>query len=87
MNTDPDTNTDTPVDAASRSDLDADRRPEPAADRPCDHPSIELCSVLVEYDEMPDRRTVYPDGLGGVERMSTWLTADATAFVDLGANR
>jgi hypothetical protein len=46
-----------------------------------------LASTLVEYSESPDRRTVYPPGLSSVARMSTWLTADADAFVDLGRMR
>ena len=46
-----------------------------------------LDSVLVRYSDAPNRRTVYPPGLSGVARMSTWLTADADAFVDLEAAR
>lgn len=54
---------------------------EPATDvrrRP-----ITLESSLVRYDGEPDRRTVYPPGLSSVARMSTWLSADSDAFVDL----
>jgi len=46
-----------------------------------------LASVRVRYDARPDRCTVYPPGLSGAARMSTWLTADADAFVDLEAVR
>ncbi|QLD87488.1 hypothetical protein HWV07_00810 [Natronomonas salina] len=46
-----------------------------------------LESTLVQYDRRPDRRTVYPRGLSGVPRMSTWLTANDDAFVDLAAVR
>ena len=53
-----------------------------AAERP---PGLE--STVVRYDGRPDRRTVYPPGLAGVPRMSTWLTADDDAFVDLAAVR
>lgn len=48
---------------------------------------IALESVVVRYDQRPDRRTVYPPGLSGVARMSTWLSADAGAFVDLDSAR
>ena len=46
-------------------------------------PTLRLRSVVVEYDERPDRRTVYPEGLSSLERMSVWLTADDAAFVSL----
>lgn len=52
-----------------------------------DYSFVALRSVVVNYEDRPDRRTVYPSGLSSVERMSTWLTADATAFVDLGDAR
>ncbi|PSP78331.1 hypothetical protein BRC88_11570 [Halobacteriales archaeon QS_4_69_225] len=48
---------------------------------------VTLRSSLVRYDDDPDRRTVYPRGLSGVARMSTWLTADDDAFVDLESAR
>ncbi|MFC7079785.1 DUF7511 domain-containing protein [Halorussus caseinilyticus] len=78
MSTDPDI-LDTPTDADRSDDFQTDRR---AA-----RPDIELCSVVVDYEDGPDRRTVYPDGLSSVERMSTWLTADDDAFVDLESAR
>jgi hypothetical protein len=46
-----------------------------------------LASTVVAYEHRPDRRTVYPPGLSGVPRMSTWLTADVDAFVDLESVR
>ena len=49
--------------------------------------SITLRSSLVRYDDDSDRRTVYPPGLSSVARMSTWLTADDDAFVDLESAR
>jgi len=48
---------------------------------------ITLESSLVRYDGKPDRRTIYPPGLSSVARMSTWLTADSDAFIDLGEVR
>ena len=47
------------------------------------HPAAALRSVLVEYPDRPDRRTVCPSGIERDELMVTWLTADAAAFVDL----
>lgn len=57
-----------------------DASPRPP-DTESSRPGLE--STLVRYDRRPDRRTVYPPGLSGVPRMSTWLTADDDAFVDL----
>ena len=48
---------------------------------------ITLRSSLVRDDDDPDRRTIYPPGLSSVARMSTWLTADDDAFVDLESAR
>lgn len=54
------------------------------AERP---PPIRLRTRTVEYDGRPDRCTVYPADATGVERMSTWLSADADVFVSLAASR
>ena len=53
----------------------ADGASEPAA-RP------RLASTLVQYAGEPDRVTMYPPGASHIERMSTWLTADADACLD-----
>ena len=74
MSTDPDT-LDTRTDRDHPADLETETRD--------DRPDIGLRSVVVEYEERPDRRTVYPAGVSDVERMSSWLTADDDAFVDL----
>lgn len=74
MSTDPDT-LDTPTDADSET--------EPRADLP----TAELTSVVVTAEDGPDRRTLYPEGTSGVDRMSTWLTADDDGFVSLDAMR
>lgn len=52
-----------------------------------EHPAAALRSVLVEYGDRPDRRTVFPHELGRDELLVTWLTADNDAFVDLLACR
>ena len=46
-----------------------------------------LASTLVQYAGEPDRVTMYPPEASHIERMSTWLTADADAFRDLEAMR
>jgi hypothetical protein len=56
--------------------------PTPPADG-----SIQLTSTLVPYADRPDRRTIYPPDASNVAGLSTWLTADADAFRDLGAMR
>ena len=48
-----------------------------------DHPTIELRAAVVEYENRPDRCTLYDPALTGLERMATWLTADRDEFVDL----
>lgn len=47
----------------------------------------ELVSVVVEYDERPDKCTIYHPDSTGIERMSSWITADTDSFVDLYAVR
>lgn len=49
--------------------------------------SVRLASTLVSYADRPDRRTVYPPNTNDIARMSTWITADADAFRELGAMR
>lgn len=76
MTTDPDT-------LDTRTDADCDFETEPRADRAF----AELDSVVVSREDGPDRRTIYPEGTSGVERMSTWLTADDDGFVELESFR
>jgi hypothetical protein len=49
--------------------------------------SAGLSCTLVRYDGEPDRVTVYPADASGVERMATWLTADADACHDVDEMR
>jgi len=76
MTTDPDT-------LDTRTDTDRDTATEPRADRLFGA----LDSVVVSYENGPDRRTIYPEGTSGVERMSAWLTADDDGFVPLESFR
>ena len=54
---------------------------------PTDRPDVELALTVVRYTDSPDRCTVYPPGAAGDTRMSTWLSADRSAFVDLDTAR
>jgi hypothetical protein len=45
--------------------------------------SFELHSVVVSYEHRSDRCTIYPRHLSRHERLDTWLSADADAFVSL----
>jgi hypothetical protein len=69
--------TDATEDAAGKPNLPAETEPpDPATEAP-------LAATVVRYAGEPDRVTVYPPGASSVARMSTWLTADIDAFVDL----
>lgn len=75
-----------PVREPDTAQLDGElRHPLDAPDG--DHPATSLRSVLVEYPDRPDRRTICPRGLQRHEVMVMWLTADADAYVDLLARR
>jgi len=50
-------------------------------------PATQLRHDVVTYSDGPDRCTIYPPDATGVVRMSTWLTADRDAFVDLATVR
>jgi hypothetical protein len=46
-----------------------------------------LAGTVVRYRDGPDRLTVYPADASDIDRMSTWLTADADACPDLAEMR
>jgi hypothetical protein len=48
---------------------------------------FELHSVVVSYEDGPDRCTLYPRRDRCVERTSEWLSADLCAFVSLAEIR
>jgi len=52
-----------------------------------DDRDIELSMTVVRYSDSPDRCTVYPPGLSGVARMSTWISADRSLCVDVASMR
>ena len=43
----------------------------------------DLRSEVVEYEESPDRRTVFPADADEDDLLTHWFTADVTSFVDL----
>ena len=47
----------------------------------------ELRLTVVENEMCPDRGTIHPPDLIGLERMETWLSVDASIFVELTAWR
>jgi hypothetical protein len=57
--------------------------PEWFVARPPTDAPIWLESTLVRYSNSPDRQTIYPPGLSAVARMSTWISADKAAFLEL----
>ena len=66
-----------------RPDANAIAEPRAAPDR--DVPALSL--TVVHYSDAPDRCTVFPPGLSGDARMSTWISADRSAFVRLAERR
>jgi hypothetical protein len=46
-----------------------------------------LHGVVVPYESRPDRCTIYPRGRRPEERIATWFSANAEAFVGLEAMR
>jgi hypothetical protein len=46
-----------------------------------------LSLAVVQYADSPDRCTIYPPDATGDERLSTWLSANRDAFVDLDTMR
>lgn len=46
---------------------------------------MQLRATIVEYDDAPDECTIYPRGVSGMERMTTWISAKEESYVDLGA--
>ena len=46
--------------------------------------ALELESIVVSYDHRPDRCTIAPKTRTDENALTAWLTADRSAFVDLG---
>lgn len=52
-----------------------------------DRRTFDLHGVVVAYEDGPDRCTIYPRYMGPTERLCSWITADADAFLELEAMR
>ena len=46
---------------------------------------MQLRATIVEYEDAPDECTIFPRDASGVERMTTWISAEEGSYVDLGA--
>lgn len=44
-------------------------------------PDLQL--AIVTYDDSPDRGTIHPPDLTGIERMETWISVDLSVVADL----
>ncbi|SEV82063.1 DUF7511 domain-containing protein [Natrinema salifodinae] len=72
----------------STSDYDdraARRRLAAAAQRETE--SLDLEAIVVRYEDRADRCTITPRECSEAEQLTTWLSADAAAFVDLADAR
>ncbi|WP_259518372.1 hypothetical protein [Halanaeroarchaeum sp. HSR-CO] len=47
----------------------------------------DLRLAVVRYDDRPDRGTIHPSGLTGLERMETWISVDMSLVADLSTCR
>ncbi|MFC6864641.1 hypothetical protein ACFQGE_14385 [Halomicroarcula sp. GCM10025817] len=63
--------------------MSVDPRSVPEAYTSARRSDLGLSMRVVEYSDRADRCTVFPPGLSGDARMSTWLSADRSAFVPL----
>ena len=52
-----------------------------------DGPATKLRATVVEYEEAPNECTIHPRGVSGMDRMTTWISAEEGAYVDLESFR
>ncbi|QLK26870.1 hypothetical protein HYG81_04465 [Natrinema zhouii] len=52
-----------------------------AAQYETDAPALE--SIVVRYEDRPDRCTIAPRECSEIDQLTTWLSADVGAFVEL----
>jgi hypothetical protein len=45
--------------------------------------TMRLGSTVVEYEDAPNECTIFPRGLSGIDRMTTWISAKEGSYVDL----
>lgn len=66
---------------------DVRQRLATANERSSDSRRIDLEAIVVRYEDRPDRCTITPRECPEGDRLTTWLSADIDAFVDLEAMR
>lgn len=52
-----------------------------------DHPAADLRTIVVEYPDRPDQCTICPRTITSQQLLTTWITADRSALIDLGDAR
>ncbi|RKD97579.1 hypothetical protein ATJ93_0568 [Halopiger aswanensis] len=76
------------TDSTSTYESDSVRqRLQTAARYPPRSQSIDLESIVVRYEDRTDRCTITPRECPDSERLTTWLSADIDAFVELEQRR
>ncbi|NKE36459.1 hypothetical protein GWG54_11625 [Natronococcus sp. JC468] len=69
---------------SSEDDASSERASDPVSSAPT---SASLDSAVVSYEDRADRRTVFPVDCPDERKLTAWLSANATAFVDLEERR
>jgi hypothetical protein len=49
--------------------------------------TMQLRATVVEYEDAPDECTIFPRRVSGIERMTTWISAEESSYVDLESIR
>lgn len=52
-----------------------------------DHPAVDLRTIVVEYPDRPDQCTICPRNITRQQLLTTWITANRSALIDLGDAR
>lgn len=75
---------------SSHSSSNQERLPEEQTNNSRETPSQaegetvpDLQLAIVKYDDRPDRGTIHPPDLTGIERMETWISVDVSVVADL----
>lgn len=88
-----------PTDAPAASERESERRtagserPDSDHERPETSPArngvmgTDLRLAVVEYEGRPDRGTIHPPEVTGIDRMETWISVDMGIVVDVAAWR
>lgn len=66
---------------SGHDDRSARRRLATASHYESDTPALE--SIVVRYEDRPDRCTIAPRECSETDQLTTWISANVRAFVDL----